>query len=403
MYYKGPVHSELEKYLTGKKLYKKIVTAEKKDVQKEEREDEIRINSATFATALRVALAAQGVPAELQVYLPRRLGAWKDAIFLDELDYVVKVKSKRKSYFLEAFNNFESFGTPHFYLEGADGYSIGYDEPDRYYKAAIPATSYNDNIERQQYTISFNEAIDVVEAERISSYLGNPKSTYISHANLDRSYLNNDFKKYYVESRDSKKKKKEEEPKVVGDPTKYDDPDKDEHLKQRNEIFEKNLKEELDVDKYESFELIQDGRYGDSAMLQFKERFTLKKMLSRAGKNYIFEVGKLIGDQIKLEQSEMAGRKVDLWIPFARTIENNITVNIPSGYTVDGFQDLNMSIDNESGSFVSTAKVDGDKLIISTKKLYKKNFDKKELWPNYVAFLEPAFKFSQLKVVLKKK
>jgi uncharacterized protein DUF3857 len=403
MYYKGPVHSELEKYLTGKKLYKKIVAAEKKDVQKEEREDEIRINSATFATALRIALAAQGIQAELQVYLPRKLGAWRDAIFLDELDYVVKVKSKRKAYFLEAFNNFESFGTPHYYLEGSDGYSIGYDEPDRYYKASIPPSTFNDNIERQQYTINFNDAFDIVEADRVSSYLGNPKSNYISNANLDRSYLSHDFTKYYVEPKDSKKKKKDDEPKVVGDPTKYDDPDKDEHLKQRNEIFEKSLKEDLELEKYESFELLQDGRYGDSAMLQFKEKFTLKKMLNKAGKNYIFEVGKLIGDQIKLEQSELAGRKVDIWIPFARTIENNITVNIPAGYTVDGYQDLNMSVDNESGSFVSAAKVDGDKLIINTKKLYKKNFDKKELWPNYVVFLESAYKFSQLKVVLKKK
>ena len=57
------------------------------------------------------------------------------------------------------------------------------------------------------------------------------------------------------------------------------------------------------MDKYEDFELLQDGRYGDTAMLQFKEKFTLKKLLSKAGKNYIFDVGKLIGDQIKLEQS----------------------------------------------------------------------------------------------------
>jgi hypothetical protein len=42
-------------------------------------------------------------------------------------------------------------------------------------------------------------------------------------------------------------------------------------------------------------------------------------------------------------------------------------------------------------------------VLVNTKKLYKKNFDKKEAWPNYVAFLEPAYKFSQLKIVLKKK
>jgi hypothetical protein len=403
MYYKGPVHSDLEKYITGKKLYKKIVAAEKKEgQQKEEREDEIRINSATFATALRVTLVAQGIQAELHVYVPRKLGAWRDAIFMDELDFVLKVKSKKRFYFLEAFNNFEAFGEPHSYLEGAEGYSIAYDEADRYYKAPIPPSTFNDNLERQQYTIGFNDVMDLVQVQRTSFYLGNPKSEYIGDANLDRSYLAGDFAKYYVEPKEKGKKKKDDPPPVTGDATKYEDPDKDEHIKERNDIFEKSLKKEMDVDKYEGFELIQDGRYGDTAMLQFKERFSLKKLLSKAGKNYIFEVGKLIGDQIKLEQTELAGRKIDIWLPFARTIENNITINIPNGYTIDGFQDLNMNIDNESGAFISLAKIDGSKLMITTKKLYKKNFDKKELWPNYVAFLEPAYKFSQLKIVLKK-
>ena len=132
--------------------------------------------------------------------------------------------------------------------------------------------------------------------------------------------------------------------------------------------------------------------------------------MNKAGKNYIFEVGKLIGDQIKLEQTELAGRQVDIWIPHARTIENNISINIPAGYTADGFADLNMNVDNESGSFISSAKVvlkdssaATDRLVITSKKIYKKNFDKKEAWPNYVSFLEAAYKFSQLKIVFKKK
>jgi hypothetical protein len=163
------------------------------------------------------------------------------------------------------------------------------------------------------------------------------------------------------------------------------------------------VKGEFDLDKYENFELIKDGRYGDTAMLQYKERFTLKKLLSKAGRNYVFEVGKLAGGQIKLEQTELTTRQSDIWLPFARTIENNITINIPAGYTVDGLQDLKFSVDNESGSFIADSKVENDKLIITAKKVYKKNFDKKEMWPNYVAFLEAAYKFSQAKIVLRKK
>ena len=407
MYYKGPVHSELEKYMTGKKLYKKVLAAEKKSgPEKEEREDEIRISSVTFATALRLALAAQNIQAELQVYLPRSLGAWRDAIFMDELDFVLKVKSKRRYYFLEAFNNFDAFGTPYQYLEGAEGYSIAYDEANRYYRTSIPASTYNDNLEKQEYTIRFNEAMDIVKAERISSFLGHEKSPLIGSANLDRSYLSYDFSKYYVEpgkDKAKRKKDKEDDPVPSGDATKYDDPDKEEHIRERKEIFEKSLKEELDVDKYDDFELLQDGRYGDTAMLKYKEKFSLKKLISKAGKNYIFDIGKLIGDQIKLDANELQDRKVDIWIPHARTIENNIGINLPAGYTVDGLQELNVNIDNESGSFISSAKIDNDKLFISTKKVYKKCFDKKDAWPNYVAFLEPAYKFSQSKIVLKKK
>ena len=399
MYYKGPVHSELEKYMTGKKLYKKVLAQEKKEQQrKEEREDEIRINSVTFATALRMALAAQQIPAELQVYVPRKLGSWRDAIFMEELDFALKVKVKNKYYYLEAFNNFDAFGAPYAYLESTEGYSIGYDEVDRYFRTTIPASKHTDNIEKQDYTIRFNDAMDIVQTVRASSYLGNDKSSKIGPANLDRSYLALDFAKYYAEP---KSKKKDNTP--AADAVKYDDPDKEEHIRERQELFEKMLKDNFDAEKYDDFELIKDGRFGDTATLEYKEKFALKKLVSKAGRNYLFEAGKLIGGQIKLEPAELAERKTDIWLPYARTIQNNIAIEVPAGYTADGFQELNMNVDNESGAFISTAKLEGDRLLISTSKLYKKNFDKKEAWPNYIAFLEAAYKFSQSKIVLKKK
>ena len=406
MYYKGPVHSELEKYMTGKKLYKKVLKQQEKDnQQKEEREDEIRINAVLFATALRTALAVQNIQSELFVYEPRKLGAWRDVMFMDELDFVMKVKSKRKNYFLEAFNNFDAFGSPYSYLEGVDGYSIAYDEPNHYYKTLGPVTAADDNLDRENYVVNFADDMDKINIERTTVLTGHEKSGKIGVANLDRSYLNKDFEKYYNQpgQKSSGKKKKEDEVIDIASSTGYDNPDKDEKVKERNELMEKDVKGEFDLDKYVDFELIDDGRYGDSASLKYKETFRLKKLISKAGRNYVFDVGKLLGDQVKLEQSEIEKRENDIWLSNARAIENNITIIIPAGYTVEGFQELNTSVDNESGAFISTAKTDGDKLIITTRKLYKKSFDKKESWPNYVAFLEAGYKFSQAKVVLKKK
>ena len=237
MYYKGPVHSDLEKVITGKKLYKKIMAAEKKDVvskkeekedeirkkvlkqqekdnqHKEEREDEIRINSVLFATALRTSLAVQGIQSELFVYIPRRLGAWRDVVFLDELDFVMKVKSKRRNYFLEAFNNFDAFASPYSYLEGVEGYSIGYDEPNKYYKTQGPTSSADDNKERKDYEVNFTDAMDNVNVQRVTMLTGHEKSGKIGVANLDRSYLARDFEKYYNQpgSQKTSKRKKEDE------------------------------------------------------------------------------------------------------------------------------------------------------------------------------------------------
>ncbi|HEY6505976.1 MAG TPA: DUF3857 domain-containing protein [Chitinophagaceae bacterium] len=406
MYYKGPVHSELEKYMTGKKLYKKVLKQQEKDEQKkEEREDEIRINSVVFATSYRMALAAQGIQSELFVYMPRRLGAWREAVFLDELDFVMKVKSKRKNYFLEAFNNFDAFASPYSYLEGTEGYSIGYNEPNQYYKTPGPVSAYKDNLARKDYEVSFTDAMDIINVQRMSMLTGHEKNYKVGIANLDRTYLSRDFEKYYNQPGQSQKGKKKKEEEVIDITTSvgYDNPDKEEKSKERKELMEKDVKEEFDLEKYGEFELIDNGRYGDSAMLKYRETFSLKKLISRAGRNYIFDAGKLIGDQIKLEQTELDSRQGDIWLQNARTIENNITITIPAGYTVEGVQELNMSVDNESGAFISTTKTEGDKLIISTTKIYKKNFDKKDLWPNYIAFLEAGYKFSQAKIVLKKK
>ena len=406
MYYKGPVQSDLEKYFTGRKIYKKNTKQQQADAQKkEEKEDEVRINSVIFATALRTALAVQGIQSELYVYIPRSLGAWRDVVFLEELDFVMKVKSKRKTYFLEAFNNFDAFGTPYYYLEGVEGYSIGYDMPNKYYRTPGPISTHADNLSRKDYNVSFTEAMDIIKIERTTTATGHEKSEMIGIANLDREYLEKDFKKYATAKVSVSNGKKEAEVKTVSSSASsvYEFSDKEEKLKERKELMEKDIKSEFDIEEYGEFELIDNGRYGDSAMLKYRETFSLKKLLSRAGRNYVFDVGKLIGDQIKLEEKEMTERQTDIWIPNARTIENNIIINIPSGYTAEGLEELNLSVDNESGAFISTAKIDADKLIISTKKLYKKNFDKKETWPNYIAFLEAGYKFSQAKVVLKKK
>jgi hypothetical protein len=241
------------------------------------------------------------------------------------------------------------------------------------------------------FVLNVADNMESVQAERTSTYDGMEKNDVITLAHLDRDYLTKEFQKYIINPKKDKTDKT------------YSDPERDERVKTQREYLQKQIEGEgLEVEKYDNFTLLKDGRYEESSSLSFKENYSLKKLINKAGRNYLVDIGKFIGGQIKLEEKEMQTRDNDIWLAYARTISNNITLNIPKGYTVDGWQDLNMNIDNESGSFISTAKLEGDKLVLTTKKVYKKNFDKKESWPNYVSFLEAAYKFSQAKVVLKK-
>jgi len=311
-------------------------------------------------------------------------------LFEEELELALRLKGD-KYYLLLPFNNFDSFAQGYESFDGCDAYSFGLLGGEGYYKANIPASTSNDNTSLNNISLSVSDGMDVLNVERTSTYAGIEKNDIIGLAHMDREYLNKDFQKYIVNPKKNK-----------GDNT-YTDAEKDDRIKKQKEYFQERIeKDGFEVNKYDGFNLIQDGRFDDSPILSFKENYSLKKMVNKAGRNYLLDLGKLIGSQIKLDENEMKTRQNDIWLAYARTISNNITLDIPKGYIVEGFQDLNMSIDNESGSFVSTAKVDGDKLVVSTKKVYKKNFDKKEQWPNYVAFLEAGFKFSQSKVVLKK-
>lgn len=385
-YYTGEIKSQLPGMFGSKR---KFVS---KDSKKEmsQKEDEVRVNKLIWAAVLIRVCTKKGLGVESIAILPRYLGKWNDLLFEEELELAVRVKGD-KYYTLLPFNNFDLFGQSLEIYDGSEAYAFGLIGSEGYYKANVPATSFQDNRQHMDVTLSIADNMESVKAERVSTYDGMEKNDVMTLAHLDREYLTKDFQKYIINPKKDKTDKT------------YSDPEKEDRQKVQREYLQKQIEGEgLELEKYDSYAILKDGRYEESPSLSFKEQYSLKKLVNKAGRNYLIDIGKLIGGQIKLEEKEMQKRDNDIWLSYARTISNTITLNIPKGYTVDGWQELNMNVDNESGSFIATAKVEGESLVITTRKIYKKNFDKKEAWPNYVAFLEAAYKFSQSKVVLKK-
>jgi hypothetical protein len=63
---------------------------------------------------------------------------------------------------------------------------------------------------------------------------------------------------------------------------------------------------------------------------------------------------------------------------------------------------LASNVENSTGGFVSSAKVENGKLIVETYKHYDVRFAKKTEWTGVVAFINAAHNFTQQKILLKK-
>jgi len=147
--------------------------------------------------------------------------------------------------------------------------------------------------------------------------------------------------------------------------------------------------------------LNSDGRNWKKQELSFTNKYELTDMLSFAGQNLLINVPGLIGEQLYVNREER-NREVDAFMGFPRSLRNIINFTIPDGYKVVGLNNLNINIDNETGTFAVMATVEGNQLSILVKKRYKQMIVKKENWGKLLQFLDAAFTFSQKKILLKK-
>jgi hypothetical protein len=128
----------------------------------------------------------------------------------------------------------------------------------------------------------------------------------------------------------------------------------------------------------------------------------LENMGKKAGPNIIFEIGKFIGKQTEVEEKQKE-RSVDIYMDYPRMFTQEIVFTVPAGYSVEGIESLNKTVESDAGGFISTAQLSGSTLTIKTKKYYTKNTYPAADWPKITAFLNAAVDFYGVKILLKKK
>ncbi|WCO03363.1 DUF3857 domain-containing protein [Psychroserpens ponticola] len=271
---------------------------------------------------------------------------------------------------------------------------------DKIDRGTLPTSSYEDNETKKEMILNFNDDFSGLSMTAVNSFKGHNKGEQQYDRLLFSDYVFEDYKKYDTESwievtrgKKNKIKFQKEMDALI------------EKLKNnQKEKFEASAQGEYGIEDIEDYNFIinDNGRYALDSYFTFTENFTAKNaLIKKAGPNYIVEIGKLIGGQIDLDEKERQ-RTENVHLPHPRVFNYTIKLNIPEGYTVAGLDKLNKNVDNSTGAFISTAKIEDDQLIITTSKRYKNYYELNSDWSKMIVFLDEANQFTNEKVLLKK-
>jgi len=345
-------------------------------------------------------LKKQKIDFEIVVAKNRYDGSIHDLLIEKNVNVLLKVNTKKPIY-LEHFGAHTNAGQFSPLIEDSEVYLLttSKNKIDGIKEGKLPKSSHEQNETLKTINTNLNDDFSAISMSSINSYKGHKKEDQYYDRFIFKDYLDEDFKTYETQSFSDRIKKK----KLI---EKY----KNEYNALIEKLQEKQLeslkdgvKEEYGLASIEdySFKINETGRYDIDAPLIFTEKFKIEnELIKKAGPNYIFEIGKLIGEQFDLTE-KIRNRTENVYMNYARSYNFVITFNIPEGYEVSGIDKLNKHVDNVTGAFISTAKIIDNALIINSSKQYKTNYEPNSNWGLMTEFLDAAFQFTNEKILLK--
>jgi hypothetical protein len=352
----------------------------------------------TTVRALSAYYTSKKINHEILIGIPRQISGLNDLIFENELTFALKV-NVTKPFYVGRLNENSTVNEIDPDLQGEIVYSskiLSAASTFELVKVEVPVMGADQNSITTTSKINFvNLPEGIAKVNFTKNLVGYPR---IEYQNTFMDYYD------YKEDENARVTKNKKEPK---DLNKSIAKQRADYLSAKEEKINKDLKEaiksdfELPVEEVGKFKIIQTGRFDDQPAFIYNCEATLKGMVKKAGPNYLVDVGKFIEGQINLESDEKE-RKYDIYMPYARTFSYRIELEIPDGFSAQGFEKLNSVVENSLGGFKSTAKMEGNKLVIEASKFYKGNFAKKEEWSKIVDFLTAAHDFSTKQILLQK-
>jgi hypothetical protein len=357
-----------------------------------------------FFTLMCKSLTKYKIPFEIMLVPARHYGPLKSMVNFSSCDFLIKVNTSPAIY-IPRMNPLNSPDEVNYLLEDMSGVSKKMYPADPLpapKEEPIKASSLDMNSTEATFQISINgedKSRLMVKREILAKGFNKQYYQYLVFTNYD--YLKEyDQPKYQVQSsslfrsliKDYNIEKKKFEQRVAQD------------YNARDKLMLDDLENEFEVkvSDYKNLHVKSIGMWDSAPNTSFSDEYVLENMSKKAGPNLILEIGKLIGMQTEVKE-EQKTRTRDIDMNNARSFYYTISFTVPEGYTVEGYENLNKKVENSSGGFSSNAKLEGNMLVVKTKKYYTKNHFPASEWPRMVEFMDAAISFRNSKILLKKK
>lgn len=359
-------------------------------------------NQTDFINHFMAFLKDNKIDYEIVLATQRYNGPLKDLLLSDNISVMLRVDTQPEPVYLQYFSPFTSADQFDYDLENTDAYVLNVLKRKKITDVEtvhLPSSTIDDNHTKVVSKVTLDAPLTGLKVKRESSYFGHFKEEEQSDRLYFFDYVNEDYQKYETEPLLDRVRSNKKEAQYKKEYAALLDKLRD----KQKEAFKKSLSNEFDIkiEKYD-YAVKNTGRFGRREPFVYSEDFDLENtFVKKAGANYIVEVGKILTGQVEITKKEKE-RKDNVYMSFPRSFVNEIEFEIPAGYSVSGIEKLNKNVTNATGGFTSSAKIEGNKLVITTKKYYSNYFEPNSNWAKMIDFLDAAYQFTQEKVLLKK-
>jgi hypothetical protein len=359
-------------------------------------DDKRNISHEYFLTRMSNALSILEIPYSLIPTFDRRYSTVENFLFVDDFEFIIRVDLEKPIYLtvpdlFNSLNEISSFtqGTKALVFKNLELQSD---------TIILPSTKPMDNGHEVQVNLNLSNDFSTLKVDRNLIIKGYNKNDFQYNLINHYKYAQEILDEFNISTREDLSSGKLKETVSVKQNEMMLEKEK---LIKEFVVYDINDDFSFDIEETDEFEVIQYGNTPEHPHLIYKDAFTANDVAKSMGPNYLFPIGMFIGGQVEIEEYEK-DRDIDIYRENPCQYSYNITLTIPDGYHVTELGNLNINVDNSTGSFISKATIEGNKLNISTLKVYKNYQESKENWADMIAFLDAAYKFTQQKVLIRK-